>query len=299
VVGVGSVGSYRRLPLDLLGWPTQLIVLNPTPEIQSAYRFKSARPEGPWTAFESGTGLMISEPLAYRHGLRVNDLLDLPTPEGTLSLPITGVFYDYGSEHGMVLIHESIYRRYWPDPAMASLGIYADTPDLTALTRRIETAVADLQPVSITPSRAIREQSMAIFDRTFTITNVLRALAVLVAFVGVVSALMAMLLDRSREFAVLRANGLTPAELGGLMSLETLFLGASAGLLAIPTGLMLAWVLIFVINRRAFGWTMQFQVDPGIVFQAVVLAVIAAILAGLYPAWRLARTPPSVVLRSD
>jgi len=299
VEGVRSVGSYRRLPLDLLEWPTQLIVLKPTPEIQTAYRFKAARAEDPWAAFESGTGLMVSEPLAYRHGLELNDLMNLPTPAGTLALPITGIFYDYGSEHGMVLIHESIYRRYWPDPAMTSLGIYGDTSDLAALTQRIETAVSDLQSVSITPSRAIREQSMAIFDRTFTITNVLRALAMLVAFVGVLSALMAMLLDRSREFAVLRAIGLTPRELGGLMSLETLYLGASAGLLAIPTGLMLAWVLIFVINRRAFGWTMQFQVDPSIVFQAVVLAVIAALLAGLYPAWRMARTPPSVVLRSE
>jgi putative ABC transport system permease protein len=299
VAGVEGIGTYRRLSVDLFGQSTQLIALDPAPATRSAYRFKSGRPETAWPALETAAGLFVSEPLAYRHRLEVGEVLDLPTPAGPLALPIAGIFYDYGSEHGMVVMHQALYERHWPDPAAASLGIYSGEPDLESLAGRIEAAVGRIQPVSITPSRDIREASLAVFDRTFTITNVLRLLAVLVAFVGVLSALMAMLLERAREFAVLRANGLTPRELGGLISLETLFLGTSAGVLAIPTGLLLAWVLIFVINRRAFGWTMQFQADPMILLQALLLAMSAALLAGLYPAWRLARTPPAVVLAAD
>jgi putative ABC transport system permease protein len=108
-----------------------------------------------------------------------------------------------------------------------------------------------------------------------------------------------MLLERAREFAVLRAEGMTTGELARMLGLETGFLGLAAGLLAIPTGLVLAAILIFVINRRAFGWSMQFQVDPSILVEAIIVALAAALLAGVYPAWRLARSEPAEALRAD
>jgi putative ABC transport system permease protein len=148
-------------------------------------------------------------------------------------------------------------------------------------------------------NRHIQEHTLAVFDRTFTITRVLRLLAVTVAFVGVLSALMAMQLERAREFAILRATGMTSAEIARLVSLETSFMGLAAGLFAIPVGLLLAAVLIFVINRRAFGWTLPYQVDPWILVQAVVLALFAALLAGIYPSWRMARSRPADALRTE
>jgi putative ABC transport system permease protein len=140
---------------------------------------------------------------------------------------------------------------------------------------------------------------LEIFDRTFLITGVLRLLAVAVAFVGVLSALLAMLMERSREFAILRANGVTPREILYLLSLETGFLGLTAGVLAIPTGLLLAAVLVHVINQRAFGWTMSLTIEPLVLFQALGLATVAALIAGLYPAWRAARSHPAASLRIE
>jgi putative ABC transport system permease protein len=108
-----------------------------------------------------------------------------------------------------------------------------------------------------------------------------------------------MQLERAREFAILRATGMTSAEIARLVSLETGFIGFAAGLFAIPVGLLLAAVLIFVINRRAFGWTLPYQVDPWILVQAVVLALFAALLAGIYPSWRMARSRPADALRTE
>jgi putative ABC transport system permease protein len=141
--------------------------------------------------------------------------------------------------------------------------------------------------------------TLEIFDRTFAITNVLRLLAILVAMVGVLSALLALQLERAREFAVLRATGMTVGEIGGLVSLQTGFMGAAAGLLALPTGLLLAAVLIFVINRRAFGWSLPFQVNPLLLLETLALAIFAALLAGLYPMWRMARSRPAEALRAE
>ena len=84
-----------------------------------------------------------------------------------------------------------------------------------------------------------------------------------------------------------------------LISLQTGFMGFIAGLLAIPTGLVLAAILIFVINHRAFGWTLPFQVDPWIIAQTLLLAIGAALLAGCYPAWRIGRARPADALRTE
>ena len=122
---------------------------------------------------------------------------------------------------------------------------------------------------------------------------------VAVAFIGMLAALMALQLERAREIAVLRTLGLTPRQVWGLVTAETGLMGLLAGVLAVPGGLMLAGILVFVINRRSFGWTMPIDPSPGILLQGVALSALAAVLAGLYPAWRMARALPADALRDE
>jgi putative ABC transport system permease protein len=153
--------------------------------------------------------------------------------------------------------------------------------------------------VSVRTNRALRQGSLEVFDRTFQVTAVLRLLAFVVAFVGVLSALMALELERSRELGVLRANGLTPGQVWHLVTTQTGLMGVVSGILAIPMGLVLAAVMIFVVNKRSFGWTLRMEVGPDVVLQAVALALVGALLAGLYPAWRMSRTSPAEALRGE
>ena len=138
-------------------------------------------------------------------------------------------------------------------------------------------------------NQSIRELSLAIFDRTFAVTNVLRFLVIIVAFVGVFSALMALFLERGREFGVLRATGFTPMQLQKLIMGQTALIGLLAGLLSLPLGWLLSEVLIEIINRRSFGWTMQTYFFAWVPVQAVVLALVAALLASIYPVRRIGR----------
>ena len=156
-----------------------------------------------------------------------------------------------------------------------------------------------LQALNVRPTGALRRASLEVFDRTFTVTQVLRLLAVGVAFIGVLSALMALQLERARELAVLRATGLTPGQVWGVVTLQTLLLGLFAGLLALPLGVALAGILVHAINRRSFGWTLQLAVAPGQLWQALALALVAAALAGLYPAWRMSRASAAHALREE
>jgi putative ABC transport system permease protein len=138
-----------------------------------------------------------------------------------------------------------------------------------------------------------------VFDRTFAITRALQFLAVLVAFVGVLSALLSLQLDRQRDVGVLRAIGLTGRQLWGLMMLETGLIGVMAGLLAMPTGLTLSFILIYIINKRSFGWTLQLDLAAFPFVEALLIALVAALLAGVYPARRLSGMEPIEALRFE
>ena len=122
-------------------------------------------------------------------------------------------------------------------------------------------------------------------------------LALGVAVIGILGAMLALQLERARELAILRAVGMTPGQLGAMIVLQTATIGLLAGIAAMPLGVVMAYVLIEVINRRAFGWQIDMAVAPDILLSAAVFAVLAAVVAGLYPAWRASRLDPAEAVR--
>ncbi len=248
--------------------------------------------------FNAGEGLLISEPLAWLNDVEVGDSLSLSTARGSQSFPVLGIFYDYTPSQGMIGIHQNLYRQWWNPRNPGRITLFSDAPQ-DSLFNELETLLADRQDIAILPNQAIRELTLSIFDRTFAITQVLRILAIIIAFIGVFSALMALLLERAREFATLRACGMTPAQIIRLILSQTAVMGLFAGLLALPLGLLMSDVLIDVINQRSFGWSMQHFLPLRVLIEAVLLACIAALLAGLYPALKSARIRPSLALREE
>jgi putative ABC transport system permease protein len=213
---------------------------------------------------------------------------------------VLAVFYDYSSDRGIIRMPYAAYRAAWDDPAISSLALYAAPGvDVDALVQRLRAVAAGQGDLIVNANRALREGTLAVFDRTFAITSVLQALATIVAFIGILSALMALQLERARELAMLRANGLTPGQLWGVVLTQTGLMGLTAGLLAMPLGLALALVLVYVINRRSFGWTLDLSLDPSLFVQALLVAGIAALLAGIYPALKMSRTSPALALREE
>jgi putative ABC transport system permease protein len=300
VDGIASSHTVRRVDVQSPLGPTELVAIQPGPQIEDVYQFKTGDPEAVWRSFVEEDFVLISEPYAYRHDLAVGDSVTLQTDRGAQRFPIRAVYYDYGSDLGVVLASRTTYTRYYDDRGLSGIAFYArDDVDVDALIADMRVAVRGMQDVIIRSNKALRETSLKVFDRTFTITTVLRLLAVFVAFIGVLSALMALALERSREFGVLRATGMTPAQVGGYVTLQTSLMGAIAGLLSIPLGYVLAYVLVYVINKRSFGWTLQLSVAPEILLQALAVAVAAAFLAGLYPAWKMARSSPALALRDE
>jgi len=300
VPGVAQVTGSREINLPTGGGPTRVMAVQLATGHTPRFTLKTGKAERVWPAFRAGRLVLVSESYAYRHRVTTGDHIALPTAEGTRRFRVGGVYYDYRSGPGVVLMARRLFARYWHDRRFNSLGIYVQSGvPVAQVMNALRKSVHSGQHLLVRPNGAIRAASLKVFDRTFAITNVLRLLAVLVAFVGILSALMALQLERARELAILRATGFTPGQLRAMVTLQTGFIGLIAGLLALPVGLALAALLIHVINRRAFGWTMQTLVPGGILGEALVLAVGAALLAGLYPAWKMARTSPAQALRDE
>jgi putative ABC transport system permease protein len=254
--------------------------------------------EAGWQALTRSDSVLVSEPLSWRLRLAAGDVVRIRTSSGARTVHVAGVFRDYASDRGLMIMGIDTYRKMFNDAGVSGLGIRlvagADPSEVVA---GIHRAAGDSTQIRVSEQAGIREASIAIFDRTFAITRVLQWLATLVACVGVLSALMALALERSREMALLRALGMTRRELLLLLQLQSVAMGLIAGVLSLPLGALMALVLTHVINRRAFGWGMDFHLPVEVLAHTMLVAIIAAVLAGLYPAWRLSRTSPAQALR--
>ncbi len=248
----------------------------------SMFAYTDGDPEAIRDAFRNDDNtVLVSEAYAWRHGLTRGDSLTIFTDRGDVTFLVGGVYYDYASDQGAILIRRLAYENYFDDRGYSGLALYvADDRPIDEVIGEVQETAGATQQILVRSNRELRRFSLDVFDRTFTITSVLRLLAVVVAFVGVLSALMSLQLEREREFRVLRAVGLTKRQQRRYVAVQTGTMGAIAGALAIPLGLLLAWVLIFVINRRSFGWTLQMDITPIILVQAALLSIAAALLAG-------------------
>ena len=213
---------------------------------------------------------------------------------------IAAIYRSYEANAGSVLMSRNTYESHWNDPTIGAIGLYL-SPDAKPdeVIEQLRKVSEGRQSLLINSNREIRDISLQIFDRTFIITDVLYWLAVGVAIIGILGAMLALELERGREFAVLRAIGMTPGQLGTMVTVQTGFMGLLSGLAAIPLGLLMAWVLIDVINRRSFGWQMDIEVSPDVLVTAVALSVIAALIAGIFPAYRAASSQPALAMREE
>lgn len=300
VPGVGSATTSRRVRVGSPAGELELAAVGVDRAAFRVYSFARGRADEVWRRFVDGA-VIVSEPYAFHHGVGVGDRVELRTDRGLHAFEVAGVYYNYASDRGIVTLHRDTYERYWDDRGVQAMGIYAAAGvDVDELAARLRTAAQESGgAVTVAANRELRRRALAIFDRTFVITGVLRLLAVAVAFVGVLSALMALQLERARELGVLRANGLTPGQVWGLVTAQTGLMGLASGVLAVPVGMVLASMLIHVINKRSFGWTLAMEVTPLALVQAVGLALAAALAAGIYPSYKMSRSSPALALREE
>jgi putative ABC transport system permease protein len=300
VDGVAAIETIRVVFVDSPKGEVELAVTDATrTRNASLYRFAEGAPDEVWRRVQEG-GVLVSEPFAFRRRLpRRGGTVTLRTDRGPRTFPVAGIYYDYATERGTVLMARVVYERHWNDRGRTSVAAYlAPGRDAAQVAADLRRALAGTG-LQVAETRSLRREALRVFDRTFAVTEAIRLLAVVVAFIGVWSALLALQVERTRELGTLRALGLLPGQLWGLTLLETGLIGLAAGLLSLPTGLLLATILIEVINVRSFGWTMAMQLDSLVLVQALGVSLLAALLAAVYPVLRLQRLSVAEALRQE
>lgn len=304
-VEAASAGLWTTL--EATEGPVRVFALQPARLSEVAFPLIDSIP-GAWSQFLAGRGILISEPFAFKRALVPGSRLAVDAVGQTRLFTVLGVFRDYRTEHGFLLIHRSLFDRVWPRDAerrgFTGVGLYLAQPADNAARGRARERIAAVLTrlglsVPLQSNDALRAYSLRVFERTFSVTDILRWITAAVAFFAVLGSTLALEISRVRERALLRALGFSRAQSGAVISLECLMQGLLAGVLSVPVGIALSWLLIEVINRRSFGWGMEIHFDTGTLALAVLSAAAASLLAGILPAYRAALAEPGAALRLD
>ncbi len=293
--GIAETSSARRVTVSD---GRQLIAYDLPPRAWAGFEWLAGDGPAAFEGFRAGEAVVVSEPLARRDRIGVGDQVRLDTPAGERRFPVAAVYRDYASERGSIAIHAPLYRRLYDDRRRDSLGLYysGSVIDEETLADQLHAIDPDLQ---LTSRESVRETTLAVFDRTFRISWALAALVAVIAVIALVSALLAMGLERRRDYATLRALGLTRGRLHALVVCQTAGLALAAALVAVPLSIAIHLGLSLVIQPRAFGWSLPLSwplTPPALMLP---LALLCGLLAGLYPAWRIGRRDPAPELKAE
>jgi putative ABC transport system permease protein len=292
--GVAGVDRLRAYEISFDGLPATLASVDLS-ALRSDHRsnFFSGRPtEQVLSQIRDADAVLVSEPFTYKHHVRVGDTITLALGAARPSFRIADVYYEYGSERGTILMDRQTMLRYLPDPAPSNLAIYV-APTATSETVREEITQASAgYRVLVASNRDLRTEAIRIFDRTFAITYALEAVAVIVAVMGVAGALLALVIDRRRELGLLRFLGASTGQVRKQILVEAGLLGLLANFAGLALGFALSLVLIYVINKQSFGWTIRFHWPVAVLLGAISVVYAATVVAGLYPAQVAVRLNP-------
>ncbi|MHA6646315.1 FtsX-like permease family protein [Mesorhizobium sp. A623] len=285
-----AVLPIMSVDATLAGLPAEVFGARVSYTYRENWRFLDAVP-AVWDEVEEGKAVVINEQLSRRAGLRVGAELALGPG---LSLPIAGIVGDYGNPIGQAIISEALFRQTFPDIVPARYGVRTSDPE--GLRHALVEDVG-LPPASIVDQAALKAFSQSVFERTFSVTGALNVLTLAVASFAILMSLLTLAAMRLPQMAPVWAMGTTQRRLAGLEILRTVLLAGVTAVLALPLGLALAWVLLAIVNVEAFGWRLPMYLFPAEYTRLMLFALAAALLAALWPAWRLARTEPAALLR--
>jgi putative ABC transport system permease protein len=259
----------------------------------------AGEPDEVFRRLQDEDAAVVSEPLARKEGLEIGDTLRVRGPAGELRFPIAGITYDYSSEGGAALVHLNTFEKAFGPGPINNVSLYlADTADAELVGDELRAGHPGV-PLLIRSNQRLRTEIMQIFDQTFAITRILQVMALLIAVSGVSLTLIILARQRVAELALYRALGAWRRQIFRIFLGEGLGLGVLGLVLGCLGGVGLAVILIFIINRDYFGWSIRPSWPWLEIGQEMVTILVAAVVASLYPALRASRVPAQELSRED
>jgi putative ABC transport system permease protein len=239
-----------------------------------------------------GKGAIVSESFQTRFGKNINDSIELITPSGPATFKVLGIYIDYSSDIGSVLIDRALYKKYWRDELVDAFDLWLEPgADMAAVIQKIKDGYGERYQLFISTHRELKDAVVRIMEQSFVVNYAVEIVAVVVAIFSVINTLLASILDRTREIGVLRAIGATQAQIRRIVVIEAGWMGLIGGLLGLFAGSVMAYHHVVFNTKLLTGWTFQFYYPYGIAALSIFAAVVLCLIAGYGPAKQAAATP--------
>ncbi len=299
--GVKAVDSFRALEVEYRGQPALIAAVDGQVFLdRKVIRFTRGDPKVILNQFATGQSLLVTESFSLRHQVEAGDRIGLNTPQGEKEFLISGVFYDYSSDWGMILIERKLFQSLWNDETIHSAGIYLEEGvSIEAFKETIRERYSKPYRLFSVSHRELRNEILKIFDQTFAITYSLEFIAIIVAILGIINSLNALIMERQRDIGILRAVGGFRRQIKKTVLIEAGMIGFFSLILGLLCGFLLSLLLIYVINKQSFGWTIQFSIPVWSLIESGLIVMATSIASGLIPARRASKIRPAESLRME
>ena len=299
--GVKAVDSFRALEVEYRDQPALIAAVDGQVFLNmKVIRFTRGSPKKILQSFASGESILVTESFSLRHQVHPGNRIKLNTPTGEREFLVSGVFYDYSTDWGMILIEKRLFQSLWKDEMLHSAGIYLEEGvSLDAFKKFFRERYSKSYQVFIISHRELRNEILKVFDQTFAITYSLEFIAIFVAFLGIINSLNALIVERQRDIGILRAVGGSQKQVEKAVLIEAGLIGFFSHVLGLIAGFLLSLLLIHVINKQSFGWTIQFSIPLWSLMQFWLMVMVTSVIAGFIPARKAARMHAVDTLRME
>ena len=297
--GVVGADPYRNVRITYRGEPIFAASID-ADVLQKHTRFGWLRGGNEnWNPVKKGA-VVISESFARRFHAKTGDTITLEGAHGPAPLKIAAIFYDYTTEHGLVMMDRSTYLRIFEDHTISSLGVFIDpaNPQKAQILQAVQRKAAE-RGLPVLSQAGLRDSILGVFDSTFAVTRSMRTIAIVIAFFGITGALLTLFLERQREFGIYRALGFSSRQVACMTLLEGLGMGLLSFFFSLAVGTTLAVILIKVINLNSFNWTIFYYPSWEPYLLALGTAILASMGAALYPILKVYRVYPHMQIREE
>ncbi len=302
IANIAAVDQFYEFPITFQGNPTHLGVGNfdVLANHGNLLFLNGEKPLNVLARTKQHPAVIVTEAFSTRNDVQQGEVITLATPTGSQTFTVEAVYYDYSSDLGYIIMPRFWYQKFYQDNRISNLAVYLKPgAQAEAVRQEIYNQLGTHSRLLIKSNQELRENVLRIFDRTFSITYALHVIAIAVALLAVLNSLFALVLEARREFGILKYMGAEDRQIGRIVLIKAGLLGFFGSLSGLIIGLLLSLLLIYVINKQSFGWTIRFELPLLFLAQSFLLVMFTSIIAGLIPARLAAQTPAPQVIKSE
>jgi putative ABC transport system permease protein len=233
----------------------------------------------------AGEGLIVSDNLAQMEQLALGDIVEVPAPYGLLRLPIVGIIVDYSDQQGMIALDRQVFIRFWHDDSVRDFRVYVSPgADVSNVRQLIIERYAGRRQVFVLTNTDLKAYILGLANQWFGLTWVQIAVAGLIAILGIANTLTVSVIDRRREFGVLRAVGALRGQIRITIWIEAISLALFGLILGLALGAINLYYLLEIVHRDIAGWRLAYHFPLGVAALLAPMVLVAAVVAAIWPA---------------